>query len=92
MHGVQPMAKIAPSANDVPRPALPPTSRLPIRPPTPASAGASDIPPVIVVTLAEAPASSGRQVRSRNGIGSRPARLRPMTTSRTPPTIRSVGM
>ncbi len=35
MHGVQPMAKIAPSANDVPRPALPPTSRLPTRPPIP---------------------------------------------------------
>ena len=49
------------------------------------------MPPVIVVTLADAPASSGRHVRSRNGIGSMPARLRPMTTRSTPPTIRRVG-
>ncbi len=92
MHGVQPIAKIAPSAKEVPRPALPPTSRLPTRPPMPASAGASDMPPVIVVTLADAPASRGRQVRSSKGIGSRPARLRPMITSSTPPTMRRVGM
>ena len=92
MHGVQPIAKMAPRPNDDPRPARPPTRRLPTRPPTPPSAGASVMPPVIVVRLAEAPASSGRQVRWRTGIGSRPARLRPMTTRITPPMIRSVGM
>ena len=69
MHGVQPTAKIAPSVNAVPRPARPPTRRLPILPPTsPPPAGASVMPPVIVVRPAEAPASSGRHVRSRTGM------------------------
>ena len=38
MHGVQPIAKTAPSVNAAPKPDRPPTSRLPTRPPIPPSA------------------------------------------------------
>ena len=62
MHGVQPIANTAPRVKDAPYPPRPLVSLFPIRPPTPASAGASDIPPVVAVRPAEAPASSGRHV------------------------------
>ena len=96
MHGVQPTAKTAPRVNAAPRPVRPATSPLPTRLPTlvwpSAPAGARAIPPVIVATLADAPASSGRHVRSRTPIRRIPARLRPITIRTTPPTTRSGAM
>ena len=46
-------------------------------------------PPVVVARPADAPASSGRHVRSRNPTRRIPARLRPITIRITPPMIRS---
>ncbi len=90
MQGVHPMANTEPSTNAAPNPVRPATSRLPTRSPIPSpSAGASAMPPVVVARPAEAPASSGRHVRSSTGILRMPARLRPITTSTVPPMIRS---
>ena len=47
--------------------------------------------PVALATDPAAPASSGRHVRSRRGIRSTPARLRPRMIRMTPPTWRSIG-
>jgi hypothetical protein len=93
MQGVQPIAKIAPRPNEANHPVRLPTIQPPSRstregPP----AGASAIVPVMPATAPDAPASSGRQTRSRPGIVMMPARLRPRTMSTTPPSWRSSGM
>ena len=65
MHGVQPIAKIAPSPKLASQPPRLLTSRPPSRSPKPGPpAGANDIEPVVAATDADAPASSGRHVRS----------------------------
>ena len=71
MHGVQPMAKIAPRPNEAIQPPRGLTIRAPTRSPTPADPSAppeaSATVPVAVASEPDAPASSGRQVRSRIG-------------------------
>src|SRR6476661_402871 len=93
MHGVQPTAKIAPSPKDASQPPRLPTSRPPSRSP---NVGAdplpNDIVPVVAATDADAPASSGRQVRSSAGMRRTPARLSPRMTRITPPTWRRNGI
>ena len=90
MHGVQPTAKIAPEAERREPAAAagrPPgrrvdrrsTGRRSRRPGSPRATL-----PVAVARLPAAPASSGRQVRSRTGMRRMPARLRPITMSMTP--------
>ena len=93
MQGVQPIAKMAPSPNDASQPPRDVTSRPPSRcpnPPPPGVANATE--PVAVATDSAAPASSGRQVRSRIGIRTSPVRLMPRITRIRPPIQRSSSM
>src|SRR4051812_3890230 len=93
MHGVQPIAKIAPSPKLASQPPRLLTRRPPSRSPNPGPpAGANDIDPVAVATDAAAPLSSGRQLRSRRGIRRRPARFRPRRIRTIPPTWRRAGI
>ena len=93
MHGVQPIAKIAPSPNDASQPPRALTIRPPSRSPMVGPPGPPPrrIEPVAVASEPAAPASSGRQVRSSAGMRRIPARLSPSTMSTTPPTIRRAG-
>ena len=88
MQGVQPTAKIAPRPNEASQPPRWLTNREPSRSPSPSDGPPRDIEPVAVASDAEAPASSGRHVRSSTEIRMIPARLSPMSTRITPPITR----
>ena len=77
MQGVQPMAKIAPSPNEASQPPRWLTRREPSRSPTPSDEPPSDIVPVAVASDEDAPASSGRQVRSSAEIRMMPGQAEP---------------